>query len=84
MFLHRIVMIEKAIQKQALKCTRLFITETLNSFTFQKISKAWKALAKTANLAPLANLVSLYVLFDLEKKQYIVLSKREQGVAPRE
>lgn len=41
-------------------------------------------LAKAANLAPLVNLVSRYVLFDLETKTFVVPSKREQGIAPRE
>lgn len=50
----------------------------------QIISKAWTALVKATSLAPLANMVSPYISIDSEKKQFHVLSEREQGLTTRE
>lgn len=41
----------------------------------------WTALAEAANLSPLVKLVSSYNLFELEKN-FLELSKRDQGFAP--
>lgn len=42
------------------------------------------ALVDAANLDPLSNLASPYNLFDLKKKNFFVLNKREKGFASYE
>lgn len=74
-------MVEKSIQAKALERSSPYSTETLLDCIVPKISKAWTALAKVANLAALANLVPAYIFFDLEKKSFLVLSNSEQRFA---
>lgn len=68
-------MVENSIHEKTLKCFRSYSTGTLLGCSVRKVSKAWTALAKAANIAPLAKLVALYILFDVKKKRFLILSK---------
>lgn len=46
--------------------------------------KRVRLLQRTLNLALLSNTVSRYILFDPEKKRFLVFSKRDQRLAPLE
>lgn len=66
------------------KCSRLYSTETLLDSSAEKTSKRRTALTEAANFALLATLLSLYILFDSEKKEFLVLSERDWEFAARE
>lgn len=74
-FSHTIAMIKNAVEEKALKCTCSYSTKTLFGYTLQKVSKAWTVVVDAVNLFLLAKLVSPYILFDLKKKLFFVLSK---------
>lgn len=83
-FFHTIAMVKNTIQAKALKSSISYSARALLGRTVQKISKAWTAFAKTANLAPLAKLRSPCILFDLKKKPLLVQSAQKQGFVPCE
>lgn len=84
MFFHNMAMVENDIQVKALKYSRSYFMWSLLMYTVQKLLIACTALAEAANLAPLKKLVSPSILFDLEKKQFLVLRKKEQRFSTRE
>lgn len=70
MFFYCIAMVEKAILAKALKHSRSYATEKLIGYTPQKISKAWTALAEAFNHTPPSNMVTPYILFNLESNDF--------------
>lgn len=78
------MLVEKAIQAEALKCFCSYSAGTSFGYAVQDISKTWAALAETANLTPIANQLSVFNLLDFERKQFFLSSKWEQGFASRE
>lgn len=69
----------RAIPTKALNCLCTNLTGTLHGFTVLRVSKATMTLAGTADLALLTNMDSPYSLLNTNRKQFLVLRKREQG-----
>lgn len=75
-------MVEKSVRAEALKCFRLYLTETLLDYTVLKVLKTWTALLEAANLARIANLASSYILIESETNQFLLSKQaRERNCA---
>lgn len=67
MVFENMAIIEKVFQSITLTSACFYLNENLFGCTALKISKAWMALTKGADFAPLANLDWLYILFNSEE-----------------
>lgn len=68
---YTVAVIEENIRAMAIKCPCSYSTRTLLGYTVQKIAKVWTALVETSNLAPLANLVPLVILYYSQTKNIL-------------
>lgn len=67
--------IENAIKKKPLKSSCLYSTKPLAGCAMQEILKSRTAFAEADNPAWFTNLIFVYILFDLDKKHFVIMSK---------